>query len=342
MSDQAQSPPAIPNMPLGMELLASGSLRFSLDGVAANDRSAVYREIFGRSVLNYDLEPLPDTPFGVDLKFQALPGLMMMSGNVFGSRNSRTRETLAREGTDDIGMIVNLRGPHRITHGRKELVLGDGEATLVSMSEVCSFTHRPPGEVLAFRVPRKLFEPLVSDVDDRFMNRVPNGTPALRMLTDYVRLAQDSEYAMDRQLQHLFVGHVHDLMAAVVGASRDAMAITQGRGQRAAKLHAIKEDIARNVHEANLSVVTLAARHQCTPRFIQRLFEAEGTTFTDFLLVQRLTRAHHMLTDPHRMADKISTIAFDAGFADLSYFNRAFRQRFGDTPSSIRACLTIN
>jgi len=58
------------NMPLGMELLASGSLRFSLDGVAANDRSAVYREIFGRSVLNYDLEPLPDTPFGVDLKFQ--------------------------------------------------------------------------------------------------------------------------------------------------------------------------------------------------------------------------------------------------------------------------------
>jgi len=30
------------------------------------------------------------------------------------------------------------------------------------------------------------------------------------------------------------------------------MAITQGRGQRAAKLHAIKEDIARNVHEADL------------------------------------------------------------------------------------------
>src|SRR5712671_1074609 len=342
MSDSTQFPSHTPGMPPGIQLLAPGSIRFSLDGVPEDERLPVFREVFGRTILKYDLEPLPDIPFYVDLKFQALPGLAIMSGRLHGSLDRRTRETLAPETTDDIGMIVNLRGPHRITHGRKELVLGDGEATLVSMAEVCSFTHRPPGEVLAFRVPRKLFEPLVSDVDDRFMNRVPNGTPALRMLTDYVRLAQDSEYAMDRQLQHLFVGHVHDLMAAVVGASRDAMAITQGRGQRAAKLHAIKEDIARNVHEANLSVVTLAARHQCTPRFIQRLFEAEGTTFTDFLLVQRLTRAHHMLTDPHRMADKISTIAFDSGFGDLSYFNRAFRQRYGDTPSSIRAGLTID
>jgi AraC-like DNA-binding protein len=29
-------------------------------------------------------------------------------------------------------------------------------------------------------------------------------------------------------------------------------------------------------------------------------------------------------------------IAFDAGFGDLSYFNRVFRQRYGDTPSGIR------
>ena len=33
----------------------------------------------------------------------------------------------------------------------------------------------------------------------------------------------------------------------------------------------------------------------------------------------------------------ISTIAFEAGFGDLSYFNHAFRRRYGATPSDIRA-----
>jgi AraC-like DNA-binding protein len=44
-----------------------------------------------------------------------------------------------------------------------------------------------------------------------------------------------------------------------------------------------------------------------------------------------------MLVDS-RMADRsISAIAFDAGFGDLSCFNREFRRRFGQTPSDVRA-----
>ena len=54
------------------------------------------------------------------------------------------------------------------------------------------------------------------------------------------------------------------------------------------------------------------------------------------MLAQRLACAHRLLTDPRHDGEKISTIALDAGFGDLSYFNRAFRQRYGDTPSTIR------
>jgi AraC-like DNA-binding protein len=43
-----------------------------------------------------------------------------------------------------------------------------------------------------------------------------------------------------------------------------------------------------------------------------------------------------MLTDPRRGGDKITTIALDAGFSDVSYFNRAFRRRYGETPSDVR------
>jgi AraC-like DNA-binding protein len=44
-----------------------------------------------------------------------------------------------------------------------------------------------------------------------------------------------------------------------------------------------------------------------------------------------------MLASPHHVGDTISAIAFAVGFADLSHFNRAFRRRYGCTPSDVRA-----
>jgi len=81
----------------------------------------------------------------------------------------------------------------------------------------------------------------------------------------------------------------------------------------------------------------LAARHHCTERCVQRLFEREGTTFTEYVVAQRLANAHRMLSDPRRDGDKIGTIAFECGFGDVSYFNRAFRRSYGSAPSDIRA-----
>jgi AraC-like DNA-binding protein len=42
------------------------------------------------------------------------------------------------------------------------------------------------------------------------------------------------------------------------------------------------------------------------------------------------------IADPLQDSRAIGTIAYEAGFGDLSYFNRAFRRRYGATPSNIR------
>jgi AraC-like DNA-binding protein len=98
----------------------------------------------------------------------------------------------------------------------------------------------------------------------------------------------------------------------------------------------IKEDIANRLDQPGLSVAIIAARHRIKPRWVQRLFESEGKTFTEYVLAQRLVRAYRLLTDPRHANQKVSTIALDVGFGDLSYFNRAFRRRYGMTPSELR------
>jgi len=125
-------------------------------------------------------------------------------------------------------------------------------------------------------------------------------------------------------------------MAAVVAATRGGRAAAEGRGIAAARLRAIMIDIRTHLDDGDLSVAKVAQRQRMTPRYVHKLFEKEGFTFSSFVRDQRLASAHRMLSDP-RLADRsIGSVAFDVGFGDLSYFNRTFRRRYGATPGEIR------
>lgn len=43
-----------------------------------------------------------------------------------------------------------------------------------------------------------------------------------------------------------------------------------------------------------------------------------------------------MLCDPRYVGWTVSAIAFEAGFGDVSYFNRRFRRRYGGSPTDVR------
>src|SRR5262245_38430358 len=122
MSDSTQSPPLAPALPIGMQLLPSASIRFSLASVPERDRAGLYREFFGRSRFPLDIEPMRGRPFEAEFTMRALPGLHLFSGRVHGSRNSRTRELMA-DGVDDLALMVNLGGPYHVCQNDQELVL---------------------------------------------------------------------------------------------------------------------------------------------------------------------------------------------------------------------------
>lgn len=70
--------------------------------------------------------------------------------------------------------------------------------------------------------------------------------------------------------------------------------------------------------------------------YIHLLLEETGKSFTHHVLEQRLQKAATLLRDPGWRTRKIADIATEAGFTELSYFNRAFRRHYGATPSDIR------
>jgi transcriptional regulator GlxA family with amidase domain len=89
--------------------------------------------------------------------------------------------------------------------------------------------------------------------------------------------------------------------------------------------------------EHDLSVGRVARHLNISTRYLELLFERSGQTYTARVLALRLFKAHGLLLDPGASDLKVSDIALSTGFSDQSYFNKRFRQRFGDTPTSARA-----
>ena len=277
------------------------------------------------------LEPLPDRPLRADMTRRILPGLGIMSGSVCGLRH------VGPPHGDDLFWFMNLAGRTIARNASQEVMLR-GDA-LCGRPERVGQTLDHPGHVrfIGLRLPRTALAPLVVNIEDVAMRLIPRDLPALRLLKTYIcEATRDEELLSTPELQKLFVTHVHDLAALALGATSDAACVAEGRGVRAARLYAIKRDIATNLCSGELTVTTMAARHHVTPRYLHKLFESEGVTYSEFVRDRRLARAFQMLTDS-RLADRtISSLAYEVGFDDLSYFNRVFRRRFRMTPSEAR------
>lgn len=105
---------------------------------------------------------------------------------------------------------------------------------------------------------------------------------------------------------------------------------------RSSRLSAIKAFIVSAIDNPALCLADIAAHQSISQSYVRKLFAAEGTRFTAFVLETRLEMVLRMLAEPESRESAISAIALKCGFNDISYFNRAFRKRYGCTPSDLR------
>ena len=307
------------------------ALRFSTDQFAERDRVPAWREFIGRTFCKVEIEPLSDDGFAGATTMRLLPGLGVITGNCSPLNYVQTRQL---NDSDDV-ILTAASGRWELEQaGGERFEFGAGDGVLTSAADTGTYALLAGGPHWGLRVPRALMSPHVADIENAFGRRIAADSPAMRLLRHHLAIVDELDAPDMSDMRASAASHLRDLIAMAVGPTREAAEIARTNGVRAARLRAIKSDIRRNL-AGDLSVVALAARHRLPMRSVQRMFEAEGTTFTEFVVAERLAQAHRMLTGP---TDRpVSTIAFDCGFNHVSYFNRAFRSRYGATPSDVRA-----
>ena len=129
--------------------------------------------------------------------------------------------------------------------------------------------------------------------------------------------------------------HIVDL-AVLAATTRCSIGESGASAVAATRLAAALDYIASHFSDPELSL-KVAQSLSISPRYLQRLLESSGTSFTAHVTESRLKHAFTLLTAEDLIDLRICDIALQAGFSDISHFNRLFRSRFGDTPKAVRA-----
>lgn len=307
-------------------------VRFSSCALPEDARGKTLEELHERGLLPTKFVRHGHAAARVDLVNRTMPGLRILTASYASVR----RECVRQEG-DLLYLCMTLSGMTLGSQRGREMVLGDGDAVLMT-NEQAAWTMTSPSSVkiAGIRVPRSAIAPLVPKLETATMRRIMRDASGLRLLRKYLDVVADDEALTAPASQRLIVSHFYDLVALALGASGDAKALAADRTVGAVRLAAVKADIAANLDDANLNTTMVATRNRMTVRYLHKLFESEGITCSEFVLGERLARAYCRLTNPLHSRRAISTIAFELGFNDLSYFNRSFRRRYNATPSEIR------
>lgn len=310
---------------------AGGLIRFSTKAIRASGGEAPsVEEVYG-SMTRMNIASATEAPLDVDMTLRLLPNIAIANISSSPYRIERT-QAQAADGNDDFVFTIARRADISIQQPGRGAEFGSGEAFLCLNDERQLGVTQQGARFLNIAVARDLVAPAISDIDAALKGRLPASMP-LRLLASYAdALTADAD--LTPEMAAMAASHMRDLVIATLGAkSADGQ---DARGVRAARLAAIKRDIKQNLGDLALSLNSVATRHGISSHYVRALFNMERTAFTDYVREQRLVKAFKLLSGPAGVQFSISSIAHGCGFGDLSWFNQAFKRRFGKTPSDVR------
>jgi AraC-like DNA-binding protein len=236
------------------------------------------------------------------------------------------------------GLTIEMiwRGEKNCSQGHRSSEVTAGEAFVY-------YNRLPPTE--ASRVATEIRSVKIADATvrgrmgdtERFAGaKLSSAIPELRILAQYVQSLGFVGDLAEASVREMVGGHIVDLVVA-------ALARIDGKGTlgelhciKAARLAAIRRLVEDAFREPTFDTRHAAQRLGISERYIQKLFEETGVTFSDYVTERRLRDAHDKLLDQRLHDKRIQEIAWSAGFSDVSHFNRLFRRRFGEKPSALR------
>jgi AraC-like DNA-binding protein len=303
-------------------------------GLDDRQRFLSFAELFEHFSNTGELDPASDVPFRASMKaIHVGTTLLGRCDGTFTTVRRERRQVIATK--DDRYCLARNTGDRaaQVIHRGREFTLRPGSLVLLKLDEpffsADGASHKRFTNV---HLPPVALHAIAGDLSDRVGRELAPGG-ALSLAMDYSELLLEHPGAVD-EAGLAIAAHLADLVALGLGARGEASEAARRGGLRAVRLKAVLMILEKRFTEPDFSAQKLAASAGLSERYVNELLYEAGAGFSARLNELRLRKAADLLAQSSN--HRISDVAFDCGFNDLSYFNRCFRRRFGLTPTAAR------
>ncbi|MBD3896465.1 helix-turn-helix transcriptional regulator [Halomonas sp. ML-15] len=311
--------------------------QFSSVDFPSNERLDMAHDIYA-AMASVQLDVPHKTAPEIDVRIHLLPGVSIALVTSSPLVAMRGRWEVANS-SDDLSLLVCPDGEGEWVSRQKEEIVcrpGSGCLGINGLPGRVEFRGRR-SRFLSISFSRDLLGPSIADLDKAAKTPlVANRSNPLQLLTRLAMTLTRPDAPVSGEQAPMIVNQLIDLALLSLGAKPEAQALARGRGLRQARFRAIRADMAVLALRGDITLPEVAGRHGVSPGYLRALFRQAGTSFTDVLLQQRLERTFLWLSNTRHAETPVSTIAFNSGFNNLSWFYRAFRQRYAMAPNEVR------
>lgn len=253
-------------------------------------------------------------------------------------RYIRDRRSIVQGGLDDYLLQVLTSGTLQGDFNGTNVLAGTGDICILDLSQTMK-GQVEAGSTISVTIPRRSFEKTVG-------SRNLHGTvlkaqwPMASLIIEYLKgLLTLEDQLPDMQALAAQEAVVTLLSAALKGEQPDDVIDYSPLG--ASLRQRILEFISHNVHRSELSPDLIYHRFNVSRSHLYRAFAQDGGV-AKVLREKRLDAAFQELTQTVHQPRSITEIAYNLGFSSGNQLLRAFRARFGMTPSVAKQAATVS
>jgi AraC-like DNA-binding protein len=312
----------------------SPPIRFDSAEFSENDAEEIWREGI-EAIFEIQRPKDPPMPFRATMESWPLGSMLLMSHGVRGDVEfQRTRRRIATSGIDHYLVHCLLDGTLMSTFGRdiQQVPLGSVVVRDLVVENV-GFTRDAP--MLTLTIPRHAIDRRTGGALRMHGLSWAAGDPIGLLIASHMRSLVSVATSMDDEQARVAGEATLDFVAACVlrraerwehsGDPRLSPVI------RAQALSYIESNLA----DTSLGPARLREILKVSRTALYELFEPMGGV-AEHVRARRLDEAMRRLESPLHARDLIGAIACAVGFMSESTFNRAFKERFGCTPTEAR------